>query len=103
MTRFETQQGIWKVDAKGRVQTPPERREALLDEFERSGLRGKRFAEIVGVVPVTFSAWVCQRRRNRTNAKKAVVDLMDITRLVETHPELRSSLSAEVADRIALI
>jgi hypothetical protein len=39
MTHLEAKQGILKVDARGRVQTPPERREALLDEFERLGGR----------------------------------------------------------------
>jgi hypothetical protein len=47
MTHLEAKQEILKVDSRGRVQTPPERREALLDKFERSGLSGKRFAEMV--------------------------------------------------------
>ena len=69
MTHLEGQRRILKTDSRGRVQTPPQRREALLDEFERSGLSGRKFAELVGVVPVTFSAWVCQRRRKQAQAK----------------------------------
>ena len=40
---------ILKTDTKGRVQTPPERREKLLDEFERSGLSGAKFAQLAGI------------------------------------------------------
>ena len=54
---------IVKRDALGRVTTSRERREALLDEFERSGLKGTQFARAVGVNYQTFAAWV-QRRRH---------------------------------------
>ena len=40
---------VLKSDSKGRIQTPPQRRERLLDEFERSGLSGKKFSALVGV------------------------------------------------------
>lgn len=56
---------ILKSDEAGRVQTPPERREQLLDEFERSGLSGAKFAALVGVKYPTFAAWMLKRRRGR--------------------------------------
>ena len=56
---------VLKTDAKGRVQTPPERREKLLDEFERSGLSGAKFAALVGIKYQTFAAWAAQRRKQR--------------------------------------
>ena len=37
---------ILKTDEKGRVRTPAARRESLLDEFERSGLSGTKFAAL---------------------------------------------------------
>ena len=40
---------LLKQDVRGRVRTPRKRREALLDEFERSGLSGPKFAALVGV------------------------------------------------------
>ena len=40
-----------------------QRREALLDEFERSGLSGVQFAQRAGVKYPTFAAWVPNRRR----------------------------------------
>ena len=56
---------ILKTDIKGRVQTPPERRESLLDEFERSGLSGTKFAELTGMKYQTFAAWAARRRKQR--------------------------------------
>jgi hypothetical protein len=34
-----------------------------LDEFERSGLSGWRFASLVGIKYQTFAAWVAKRKR----------------------------------------
>jgi len=55
--------GLMKVDALGRVQTPPERREALLDKFEGSGMSAKAFAEHYGIKYPTFNSWKTQRRK----------------------------------------
>ena len=54
-----------KTDTKGRVRVPAERREALLDEFERSGLSGMKFAALVGVKYATFAYWLARRRKAR--------------------------------------
>lgn len=56
---------VLKQDARGRVWTPPERREAILDEFERSGLPAAQFAVHVGVKYQTFATWVQKRRKAR--------------------------------------
>ncbi len=64
-TLNETGETILKTDAKGRVQTPPERREKLLEEFERSGLSGAKFAALAGIKYQTFAAWVTRRRKQR--------------------------------------
>jgi hypothetical protein len=61
----EATEAILKTDTKGRVKTPPERREKLLDEFERSGLSGAKFAELAGIKYQTFAAWVARRRKQR--------------------------------------
>lgn len=56
---------ILKTDMLGRVKTPPTRREQLLDEFERSGLSGAKFAALAGIKYQTFASWVQQRRRKQ--------------------------------------
>ncbi len=56
---------ILKVDAAGRVWTPREQREAVLDEFERSGLPAAKFAAHLGVKYSTFTSWVQKRRKRR--------------------------------------
>lgn len=55
---------ILKQDSQGRVRTPAARRESLLDEFERSGLSGPKFARLAGVKYQTFATWVQKRRRH---------------------------------------
>ena len=61
---------LLKTDVLGRVKTPPARREPLLDEFERSGTSGQKFAELVGVKYPTFATWVQHRKRRRTALTK---------------------------------
>ena len=46
-----------KTDRLGRLCEPRERREELLDEFERSGLAGAEFATLIGVKYSTFAGW----------------------------------------------
>ena len=60
-----------KTDVNGRVRTPRARREALLEEFERSGVSAAQFAALVGVKYPTFASWVQQRRRERGGAVAA--------------------------------
>ena len=45
---------VLKQDVLGRAKTPKARREQLLDEFERSGLPGLKFAELAGIKYQTF-------------------------------------------------
>jgi len=56
---------ILKQDNRGRVRVRLERREALLDEFEKSALSGAKFARMVGVKYPTFANWVARRRKER--------------------------------------
>ena len=54
-------------EAARRERLSAQRREALLDEFERSGLSGVAFARRAGLKYPTFAAWV-QNRRRKTHA-----------------------------------
>jgi hypothetical protein len=58
---------VLKTDVLGRVKTSVGQREAILDEFERSGLSGTKFAAVAGVNYQTFASWV-QKRRKATGA-----------------------------------
>lgn len=62
---------ILKTDKRGRVRLLPERREALLAEFDRSGLSLTRFAELAGVrysIPQGGTTWL-QQRRNKAGTR----------------------------------
>ena len=61
---------LLKTDVMGRVKTPAARRELLLDEFERSGTSGQKFAELVGVRYQTFATWVQRRKLRRAATPK---------------------------------
>ena len=65
MNTTPTDEVVLKQDVLGRVKTPQARREQLLDEFERSGLPGLKFAEVAGIKYQTFATWVKKRRRQR--------------------------------------
>jgi DNA-binding transcriptional regulator YiaG len=51
---------ILKRDAAGRVHVSAEQRQAVLAQFERSGLSGPQFARVAGIAYQTFATW---RRR----------------------------------------
>lgn len=53
---------LLKTDVRGRVQTPPGRRAAILAEFDRSGLSAAQFARLVGIKYSTFAAWAHKHR-----------------------------------------
>jgi len=61
----EIEPKILKRDAMGRVSYRPEQREALLDEFERRGIKGAVFARAVGISYSTFASWIQKRRHAR--------------------------------------
>ena len=63
---------VLKTDTVGRVMTPPVRREALLDEFEHSGLSGAEFAKLAGIKYQTFAAWAARRRKQRVPTPTSV-------------------------------
>ena len=60
-----TESVLLRTDALGRVKHTREQREKILDEFERSGVSGCKFAAMVGVKYQTFATWVQQRKRRR--------------------------------------
>ena len=65
MTFITQEEKLIATDSRGRVRVPQERREALLDEFERSGLSGVKFAQLAGVKYPTFALWAQKRRKAR--------------------------------------
>jgi hypothetical protein len=63
MTSTESSGQILKTDALARVRTPASRRRELLEEFDRSGLSGAKFAALAGIKYSTFATWAAKRRR----------------------------------------
>ena len=65
MTSTTREVGVLKQDARGRVLETVARREALLEEFEQSGVSAKKFAALVGVNYQRFASWVQAWRKAR--------------------------------------
>ena len=63
---------VLKTDELGRVRTPTARRESLIQEFERSGLSGAKFAALTGIKYSTFASWLQKRRRRGGGGSVAV-------------------------------
>lgn len=61
---------LLKVDTKGRVRVPRERREALLAEYDRSSMSAAAFAEWSGIKYPTFTWWLSERRRTRERTRE---------------------------------
>ena len=101
MTHTTLPDEILKTDAMGRVRTPKARREALLAEFERSGVSGVKFAALVGINYQTFASWVQQWRRQRAKDPSAAKGA-GVLRLVEAVVVAQSDGAGAVAGREVL-
>ena len=105
MTHTTLPEEILKTDVLGRVRTPKARREALLGEFERSGVSGQKFAALVGVNYQTFASWVQQRRRQRGEdplAAKGAEGLRLVEAVVETGGDEAAAVAGREVLRVAL-
>ena len=85
MTDTTTTGAILVQDTLGRVRTPREKREQILDEYERSGMSGAAFAALVGVKYPTLASWIQQRRRNGAAASLATAATVRWVEAVPAH------------------
>lgn len=88
MTSPNESGSVLKSDTRGRVRVPEERREALLDEFEKSGLSGQKFAQLAGVNYATFMNWL-QKRRDARKLQGRELRATEAVQLLEAVPDLR--------------
>lgn len=62
MENENSREQILKLDTRGRIKTPSDRRGLLLEEFDRSGMSGVQFAKWAGIKYTTWAGWVRQRK-----------------------------------------
>lgn len=100
MTSTNGRLEIFKTDARGHIRVPVERREALLDDFEKSGLSGAKFARLAGISYGTFATWAQRRRKER-----AAVPMPEngTVRLIEATVEDRRTDSASLPEPAGLL
>ena len=87
MTVMEPGSEILKVDEVGRIQTPPEKREALLVEYDRSGMTGAQFARFSGVRYATLMYWLQRRRKETGRGEQMAPPGQDYPRWLEARVE----------------
>ena len=63
MTNMSFGDIILKRDRVGRVKVTRDRRRAILEEFDRSGMSGAGFARHYGIKYATFAGWILKRRK----------------------------------------
>lgn len=97
---------LLKMDTLGRVRTSKERRQAILDEFERSGVSGAQFAKITGLKYSTLASWVQRQRRPGPKPRKVAATPSRRTvplRLIEAVVDRASSSQERSADQALLL
>jgi hypothetical protein len=67
----EQAEQILSQDSQGRVLVTRERRESLLEEYDRSGMSGVRFAQYVGI---KYTIWHTGLKAASTATEGKVVD-----------------------------
>ena len=72
MTRSESGAEILKTDKRGRVRSTPERRRELLEQYDKSGLSGPKFAALTGLKYQTLASWLQRRRMEQEKVSPAV-------------------------------
>ena len=72
MTLAEEEAGqILSRDARGRVLVSRERRESLLEEYDRSGMSGVKFAQYVRIKYSTLASWLQKQASSSRPGKVA--------------------------------
>lgn len=72
MSSTETGPEIVKTSKAGHILTSRQRRQELLEEFDKSGLSAPKFAQLAGIKYPTFMTWLHQRRRKQSVASSPV-------------------------------
>jgi transposase-like protein len=88
---------VIRSDRRGRMLVSPAQREALLDEFERSGVSAMAFCKRHGLVYPTFASWVQKRRQRPAPGAPAFAEVV-----VEPRREKTPAAGGNAALRITL-
>ena len=68
---------LLKMDTWGRVRTSKEKRNAILEEFKRSGISAAQFAKIAGLKYSTLAGWLQRHRRPKPKGRRQRVRLLE--------------------------
>jgi len=94
MTDLQSSIEVLKVDVAGRVITPKEKREELVEAYRRSGMTGKQFAAYAGVKYVTLMSWL--GKANKQGSQPSCVGRESIQWVEASVESERGSLVVEI-------
>jgi transposase len=60
-----------RTDSRRQIRISRKKREALLAQFDQSGMSGPKFAKQAGIKYTTFANWLQKRRRHRNKVMSA--------------------------------
>ncbi len=86
--------GFLKTDTRGRVLTPAQDREALLDAFEQSGMSGAEFARVHGIRYSTFAYWRHVRKKRGLVVEPVQAGFQEVA--IQSTPSPGPSLTIEL-------
>jgi hypothetical protein len=69
-------------NSRGQIRVSRKKREALLAEFDQSGMTGSKFAKQEGIKYTTFANWLQKRRRQRSKTIPSPKSVPDTRRKV---------------------
>lgn len=98
---------ILKTDVLGRVRVRKERREEILDQFEKSGMAGRPFAKMIGVNYQTFASWIQKRQKargdyQRLRRRKKIPALTFAEAVVEPSPKVGLTIELPGGARVKI-
>lgn len=93
---------VLKTDGRGRVRRSVAEREAILDEFERSGVPARPFAEMHGINYQTLHSWIVKRRERKASGAVEGVGQAPV-RFVEAVMGTRGGLRVELPGGAILV
>lgn len=80
---------LLKTDARGRVRSTRQQRDAVLDAYEASGLSGPEFSRTHGLKYQTFATWRQRRREQLEDGGSKPAPAQQSITLVEATPAER--------------
>lgn len=73
----EAERVLVKTDSRGRMRVSKEQRQAVLSQYEQSGMSAAKFARVAGLKYSTLAGWLQRYRRSRPKGRRRQVRMLE--------------------------